>query len=78
MVYHLFENEDVIALGFEESEIDAIINHFFCNLDMNDWESIEFIDEDEEEDDNFFKLPTGRMVYFPDELVRKDIISQLD
>ncbi|WP_368658680.1 hypothetical protein AB3Z07_05110 [Metabacillus halosaccharovorans] len=74
----MFENEDVIALGFEESEIDAIINHFFCNLDMNDWESIEFIDEDEEEDDNFFKLPTGRMVYFPDELVRKDIISQLD
>lgn len=65
-------------LGFKKEEMDAIENHFFCTLDLDDWESIQFIDENEEEDENFFRLPTGRMVYFPDELLRKDLLAQID
>jgi hypothetical protein len=65
-------------LGFKKEEMDAIENHFFCNLDLDDWESIEFMDENEEEDENFFRLPTGRMVYFPDELLRKNLLAQID
>lgn len=64
-------------LGFKKEELEVIENFFFCNLDLDDWESIKFIDYDEE-DENHFKLPTGRMVYFPDELLRKDLLAQID
>lgn len=70
--------DDVIKeLGFEEEEIEAIWGHFECRLSQEDWESISFVEE-EEEDDNYFKLPTGRMVYFPDKLIHKDRLAQID
>ncbi|MBA9088642.1 hypothetical protein FHR92_005160 [Fontibacillus solani] len=65
-------------LGFKEEEIDAIMSRFLCSLDQDDWESIKFVDDNEEEGENFFKLPTGRMVYFPEELLYKDLLSQMD
>ncbi len=74
-------------LGFTEDEMDAIYDHFTCTLDFEDWETIQFIEEDDEdlediedlnEHDNFLKLPTGRIVYFPDELMRKEVLAQID
>jgi hypothetical protein len=72
--------EEIILeqLGFKQEEIEAIENHFLCNLDLDDWESMEFIDDDEEEDENYFKLPTGRMIYFPDKLLHKELLAQID
>lgn len=64
-------------LGFKEEEMEAVENHFLYSLDIDDWETLEFIDEGEE-DENHFKLPTGRMVYFPDELLHKELLSQMD
>lgn len=72
--------EEIILeeLGFKSEEIEAIEKHFLCNLDLADWESMEFVDNDEEEDENFFKLPSGRMVYFPDKLLYKESLAQID
>ncbi|MDM5315109.1 hypothetical protein QUF49_03820 [Fictibacillus sp. b24] len=36
-------------LGFTEVEIDSIYDHFTLSLDFEDWESIQFIDEDDED-----------------------------
>lgn len=65
-------------LGFEEVEVEAIWLRFTCHLSQNDWESITFVKEDVDEDYNYFKLPTGRMVYFPDDLIHKDRLAQID
>lgn len=64
--------------GFEEEEIDAIMRHFIYSLNLDDWASIEFVDETEEWDENYLKLPTGRMVYFPHELIHKEALAQMD
>lgn len=65
--------------GFTLEEVEAIKNHFSFSLDYDDWESI-IIEEDDqvEEGYNYFRLPTGRIVYFPDELLHKDILAQID
>jgi hypothetical protein len=70
----------LIGLGFKEEEIETIQGHFSCSLNLEDWESISFEEDDEEVEgfDNFLKLPTGRVVYFPDELMRKDLLAQID
>lgn len=69
-------------LGFQEEEIEAIWLHFICNLSQEDWESItivkEAIEEAIEEDGNYLKLPTGRVVYLPDKLIRKEQLAQFD
>lgn len=69
-------------LGFDDEEMEAIWGYFTCRLDQEDWESISFVDEvddDEvEESENYYKLPTGRIVYFPDELIHKDKLAQID
>ena len=69
---------NIVELGFSKIEIEAIEEHFLITLSMYDWESIAILDEEEEEDDNHFMLPTGRMVYFPNELLRKELLSQID
>jgi hypothetical protein len=74
-----FMEQEIEYKGFTAEEINAIEEHFLCRLDLNDWESIEFVNDGEEEEyDNLFKLPTGRMVYFPDELIRKEELAQMD
>jgi len=75
---YMLERIVIEEFGFTEEEITAIENNFLCSLNYDDWESIQFIDEDCDEDENHFKLPTGRMVYFPDELLRKDVMAQID
>jgi hypothetical protein len=65
-------------LGFKEEEMDAIDNYFLFTLTFEDWDSIEFVDEDEEECEHYFKLPTGRMVFFPAELLYKEVLAQID
>lgn len=78
-MYEFMKETFVIKeLGFKEGEMEAIENHFSCTLNLDDWESIEIIEEEEEESENFFKLPTGRMVYFPDDLLHKEILAQID
>lgn len=71
-------------LGFKKEEVDAIKTHFLCRLDQEDWESIELV-KDELEDaegiedsENYLKLPTGRIAYFPDDLLHKEILAQID
>lgn len=51
----------------------------------DDWESVELINEDEliadediEESENHLKLPTGRIAYFPDGLLHKEQLQQID
>ncbi len=65
-------------LGFEDEEVDAIVNRFDFRLDPNDWESIQVVDYELEDDDNHLNLPTNRLVYFPDELIRKNRLAQID
>ncbi|MFP3666542.1 hypothetical protein SB717_15470 [Priestia sp. SIMBA_032] len=66
-------------LGFKEEEMDAIDNYFLLfTLTFEDWNSIEFVDENEEESEHYFKLPTGRMVFFPAELLYKEVLAQID
>lgn len=76
----LMEDYEIKKLGFSDSEIDAIREHFFMSLSLGDWELISFIDEEEahEDGDEFLKLPTGRWVYFDNELLHKDKLSQID
>lgn len=72
-----FEIKD---LGFVDSEIDAIEEHFHMTLSIDDWDLISFVDEEEEHEDGdeFLKLPTGRWVYFDQELLRKEMLYQID
>lgn len=63
-------------------EIEAISLHFICYLSQEDWDSIsiveEAIEQAIEEDGNYLKLPTGRIVYLPDRLIRKEQLAQFD
>ncbi|GAB6254514.1 hypothetical protein [Peribacillus sp. N1] len=72
-----FEIKD---LGFVDSEIDAIEEHFLMTLSMDDWELITFVEEEEEhgDGDEFLKLPTGRWVYFDQDLLHKEMLYQID
>ncbi len=71
---------EIREMGFREDEIQAIENHFLCTLDYNDWETICFIKEEDYDEDaeDMLKLPTGRIAYFSDELVKKELMSQID
>ncbi|MCA1029303.1 hypothetical protein LCM23_25150 [Cytobacillus kochii] len=69
--------------GFTDSEIDAIEKNFFMSLSASDWEHILVLSEEELEDDmegeeQFLQLPTGRCVFFEDELLHKNRLSQMD
>lgn len=64
--------------GFKKEEIDAIESHFYITLDYGDWESMQIVDYELEDDENHLNLPTGRLVYFPDKLIRKDMLAQMD
>lgn len=71
---------EIKELGFVDSEINAIQEHFLTSLSMDDWESISFVDEEEicQDGDQYMKLPTGRWVYFDQELLRKEMLYQID
>lgn len=88
----MFELE-IESLGFTKEEIKDIVDHFSCNLDLEDWESMRLFDnnadlanyfsieeQDDEslEDDNCLRLPTGRWVVFLDELMVKELKAQMD
>jgi hypothetical protein len=84
---------EIGSLGFTKDEIETISNHFLCNLNFEDWESMSLFDNNEElanyfsieehddeslEDDNCLKLPSGRWVVFTEELMDKEIKAQMD
>lgn len=66
-------------LGFTEEEMDAIRRHLGCSLSQEDWESIDYLDADEHEESfHYFKLPTGKMVFLPDDLLYKKTLAEMD
>ncbi|KRF58737.1 hypothetical protein ASG97_22770 [Bacillus sp. Soil745] len=72
---------EIKELGFVDSEINAIEEHFIImTLSMDDWELISFVDEEEiyQDGDQYLKLPTGRWVFFDQELLRKEMLHQID
>ncbi|MFH0070524.1 hypothetical protein [Peribacillus sp. NPDC056705] len=71
---------DIKELGFVDSEINAIEEHFLMTLSNDDWELISFVDEEEEheEGNEFLKLPTGRWVHFDQELLQQEMLYQID
>ncbi|CAN7665842.1 hypothetical protein LJR015_002797 [Peribacillus frigoritolerans] len=73
------EELHIKELGFVNTEIIAIREHFLMTLSIDDWELISFVTaEEHEEGDEFLKLPTGRWVYFEEELLRKEMLYQID
>lgn len=79
------ESFAIEELGFTEAEFETINNHFTLSLSYLDWDSfsIHEAEEEIEEDgstyeDIFLKLPTGRLVEFPRELVRLNKMDQMD
>lgn len=70
--------------GFKKEEIEQIKGEFTFTLNYDDWGSIVLIeeidlDEDEIEDsENHLKLSTGRVAFFPDDLLRKELLAQID
>lgn len=70
--------------GFEKEEVKIIDSHFTFTLEYYDWELIELLEEgqlegeDIEDSENHLKLPTGRIAYFPDDLLRKELHEQID
>ncbi|MGN7760442.1 hypothetical protein [Paenibacillus sp. 22594] len=64
--------------GFTDEEIEAIEKEFSFSLSYEDWESIAILDEIEEEGEQTLLLATGKMVYFPDDLLRKETLAQID
>ncbi|BBN97487.1 hypothetical protein [Sporolactobacillus terrae] len=76
----MFEDE-IKELGFTDEDIEFVWQHFTCNLELEDWMSIEFVDESEgyeEDGEQFIMLPTGRMINIPQELIHKDVLAQID
>ncbi|MGW8428841.1 hypothetical protein ACWGJQ_25915 [Peribacillus simplex] len=71
---------EIKELGFGDSEINAIEEHFLKYLSMDDWESISFVEEEEvhEDGDQYLKLPTGRWVFFDQDLLHKEMLNQTD
>lgn len=72
---------EIKELGFVDSEINAIEEHFILmTLSKDDWELISFVDEEEEleDGDQYLKLPTGRWVFFDQELLDKEMKNQID
>lgn len=70
--------------GFTVEEIEEIGGKFTFTLNYDDWGSIVLIegidlDEDEIEDsENHLKLSTGRVAFFPDDLLHKELLAQID
>lgn len=72
---------DVKSLGYTDEEIEAISLRFELRLSYEDWESFELFEEGfvfDPHDDQYLKLPTGRVILIPYDLYRKDILSQVD
>lgn len=64
--------------GFTKEEVEAIRNKFLYSLDYSDFETMQIVDYELEDDDNHLNLPTGRLVHFPNNLVRKELYAQID
>lgn len=70
--------------GFKKEEIEQIEREFTFTLNYDDWGSIVLIeeidlDEDEIEDsENHLKLFSGRVAFFPIDLLHKELLAQID
>lgn len=75
---------DIIEeFGVSEEEFESISSYFLCSLNYKDWESIQFFEESEledpeEDEDSLLKLPTGRWAEFNADLLRKEMLAQMD
>lgn len=72
---------DVKSLGFTDEEIEAIKFQISLRLSYEDLKS--FIIQDEgfiydPDDDQYLRLPTGRVVLIPYDIFADDILSQVD
>ncbi|MDQ0158977.1 hypothetical protein [Alkalibacillus salilacus] len=70
--------EDIVELGFTKEEISFIESLFISKLELEDWESMEFLEDEEPDNEQIVILPTGRIIYFPDGLMRKELWAQID
>jgi hypothetical protein len=80
---YTFESDVVKALGYTDEEIEAIHSRFFLSirLSFEDWKSFLVQDEDfdyDPKDDQYLKLPTGRVILIPYDLYEQDILSNVD
>lgn len=71
-------DEHAFGMGFTPEEVEAINLHFIYRLDEEDWNSIEIVEETDDDDFYHLELPSGRKVYFAEELLRKEELAQID
>lgn len=74
---------DIKSLGYTDEEISAIESRFFFSLVLSyeDWKSFVIFDEGHEydsHDDQYLRLPTGRVVLIPDDIYDNEILSNVD
>lgn len=74
-------NDDVKSLGYTDEEIEAIQFRISLRLSYEDWKSFVIFDEGfifDPYDDQYLRLPTGRVVLIPFDIYSGDILSQVD
>jgi hypothetical protein len=73
--------QDVKSLGYTDEEIEAIKFRISLRLSYEDWNSFLVFDEGfifDPGDDEYLRLPTGRVVLIPYDIYRNDILAQVD
>jgi len=72
---------NVKALGYTDEEIEAIKYRISLRLSYEDWKSFVIQDEGfiyDPYDDEYLRLPTGRVILIPYDIYSRDILSQVD
>jgi hypothetical protein len=72
--------DEVRALGYTDEEIDAIDFRIELRLSLEDWKSFMIQEEGfifDPHDDEYLRLPTGRVILIPYEIYKNDILSQV-
>ncbi|QMV40231.1 hypothetical protein [Cohnella cholangitidis] len=72
---------DVKALGYTDEEIEAIKYRISLRLSYEEWKSFVIQDEGfiyDPYDDEYLRLPTGRVILIPYDIYSRDILSQVD
>ncbi|KGE20793.1 hypothetical protein [Paenibacillus wynnii] len=72
---------DVKSLGYTDEEIEAIQSRISLRLSFEDWKSFVIFDEGyiiDPGDDQYLRLPTGRVVLIPYDIYADDILIHVD
>ncbi|WP_410770998.1 hypothetical protein [Fontibacillus sp. BL9] len=71
---------DVKALGYTDEEIMAIKYRISLRLSYEEWKSFVIQDEGfiyDPYDDEYLRLPTGRVILIPYDIYSRDILGQV-